>query len=600
MKTLVNIEYRKISKWLYIACTVAFFYVSCKDIYDNIKDFAVEEIVYPAKFDTVYATAGFERVEIDLYSAGRVPANKMKFGKAAKTIVEYDTVSIVRDSVCSWINITGLKEPKLYSFKIYTADEYNNRSVPLEVSITPYTSQDRDALGLTPPLIIESTSSALVEWRSRLSSETVFNFYSYAYEYQDRNEDTHAGEGVGDLPSFFVENIRRGEATSIKIKSRIQPVLNGKLILDTIDWIQTLALNISDAAIPALFLKTPSAGDIVQFPLTFEWIMTEEVTDYTLKLSRNSAFLPEETITVNAGNNGVLEMGAVEAMNVFDFFNASVMNIYWTVTPTTPVAGLRTQFRQLTVNSKRDPRSVADMADVIFNPDGTATDISLSSQFCSVNRIQGTNPLDVVFNNEYQRYMACFNPVNATGSNSSVNESSLYQIYYSDNTPFREKLANTHSLEVVVMMDEEFPLTTNNEVKILSSQGGGGTGLQVGNKDSYGNEFVFQISIGGWKYVRSGVTPVKGKYYHLVGVWDKTAGRIAIYIDGEKKNETTQTGDLTLPSNVNTYWFALGGTSGVAGTTPLLNNVMHGNIVLARIHSKALTDEDVDYLYQHK
>ena len=129
-------------------------YSSCVDgIYDNIKEFSNEEIVYPAAFDTCYGTIGYERVEIDLRSDGRIPSSKIKMGKAKKTVVVYDEnmpePTVIRiDSVCSYVNITGLTEPRLYRFKIYTEDEYGSRSIPQEISLIPYTSYDRDVLKL--------------------------------------------------------------------------------------------------------------------------------------------------------------------------------------------------------------------------------------------------------------------------------------------------------------------------------------------------------------------------------------------------------------------------------------------------------------------
>jgi hypothetical protein len=450
---------------------------------------------------------------------------------------------------------------------------------------------------LTPPLIIESTSSVLVEWRNHVSS-SLFNLYDYEYEYKDRDSITHTGAGEGDLPSFFVENIRQGHTTLVKMKSRIQPKLNDKLILDTIEWEQTLTLNISDAAVPALFLKTPTAGVSVDVPFTFEWVTTEEVSGYTLKLSRNSAFLPLETVSVDVGDTDEFLMDATTAQSALEFFNASIMDIYWTVVPTVADANIRTQFRQLRINYK-EPLAVADMLDVVFDADGSARDISLSTQHCAVNLYKGTNPLDVTFNDRYQRYMVSFNPIGTTGANPSINERSFYQAYYFDNSSFRDKLSASHSIEVLVMMNDDFPLATNNEVKIVASQGGGGTGIQLGAKNSYNNEFVFQIHVnGGWRYVRSGVVPERGRYYHVVGVWNKTEGMLYIYVDGEMKGELAQTGNFTFPSNINTYWFALGGSSALSGTTPTMINVMRGDIVIARIHSKPLTAEDVAALYQ--
>ncbi|MDR1115889.1 MAG: hypothetical protein LBL33_07070 [Tannerella sp.] len=603
MKTFANIGRRAVTKWIFVSGILVLF-ASCGDIYDNIKDFSVEEIVYPAKFDTIYGAAGFERVEIDLCSAGRIPSGRMNLGKAERTIVEYiahdDTVRLVFDSVCSWLNITGLDEPKLYSFKIYTSngEKYGDLSVPKTIDLTPYTSQDRDALGLAPPLTIESTSSVLVEWRSRLSSATVFNFYSYEYSYRDRDDDVHTGEGEGDLPSFFVENIRKGEITSINMKCRVQPVLNGRLILDTIDWEPTLSVNISDAAVPALFLKSPAAATSVDFPVKFEWVMTDEVSDYTLKLSRNSGFLPGETYEINAGSAGEYDLAGAVAQEVSDSFGSNVMNLYWTVVPTTPVAGIRTQFRQLQVTD-RHPLAVADVLDIVFEADGTARDVAFSTERVKINRIKGSDPLDIIYNEEYGRYMARLNPGTGIGSSPNVNQASFYQADYDANMTFRNNLSNTHSIEVVAMLDEDFPLpsSNNNEVKIFVSMGGGGTGIQLTNRGA-GNEFTFQPHInGGWRTLRSGVTPERGRYYHVVGTWDKITGKICIYVDGELKGEMTQTGNFTFPSNA-PRWFATGGQQAASGSLPYITAAMKGDLVVARIHSKALTAEEVASLYR--
>ena len=55
--------------------TILFFVAlmaSCDDVYDNIKDFSVEEGGYPAHYDTIFGKPGYERVEIDLVKEGRI------------------------------------------------------------------------------------------------------------------------------------------------------------------------------------------------------------------------------------------------------------------------------------------------------------------------------------------------------------------------------------------------------------------------------------------------------------------------------------------------------------------------------------------------
>ena len=57
---------------------------------------------------------------------------------------------------------------------------------------------------------------------------------------------------------------------------------------------------------------------------------------------------------------------------------------------------------------------------------------------------------------------------------------------------------------------------------MFSSIGDGGTGvfLAAGSKD-----IAFSANVAGvWKVAKSGVVPEVGKYYHVTGVWDKSAG----------------------------------------------------------------------------
>src|SRR5690606_9358937 len=113
---------------------------SCSGMYDTLDDYS-GEVVYPAKYDTIIGHVGYERVEIDLMKAGRIPSSEIKMGKAKKTIIEYDGQVIRLDSLVSWVNITGLDQPKLYRFKIYTVDEFDNASVPRKSRLFPTPQQ---------------------------------------------------------------------------------------------------------------------------------------------------------------------------------------------------------------------------------------------------------------------------------------------------------------------------------------------------------------------------------------------------------------------------------------------------------------------------
>ncbi|MDR2038373.1 MAG: discoidin domain-containing protein [Bacteroidales bacterium] len=206
-------------------------FASCDGIHDDIKDFADSETVYSGMYDIAEGKIGLERVEIDLLKAGRIPASQVNLGKAKKTIVEYDNQQIIIDSVCSWVNITGLTQSKIYRFKIFTADEFNNKSVPQEVALIPYTSSDVEILSIASPRIIASPWAATFTY-SNLSS-VLLDYYSLSYSYTDK--DNNLVEGTrGSDPQFSIENLNAGEPVNVNIKYKVVPIMDTIPILDTV------------------------------------------------------------------------------------------------------------------------------------------------------------------------------------------------------------------------------------------------------------------------------------------------------------------------------------------------------------------------------
>lgn len=206
-------------------------FISCEDMYTNQEKYE-GEIVYPAKFDTIIGRIGFERVEIDLMKAGRIPSSKIKLGKAKKTVIEYDKEVITIDSLASWVNITNLKATKLYRFKIFTVDEYGNKSVPQEIALIPYTSSDLEALQVATPRLMKSPSAAVVDWPRGISS-VLMNYISLTFEYTDKNGVVRKGERGTDS-RFFIGNLDAGQTVKVKMNYKIVPKVNNQPILDTI------------------------------------------------------------------------------------------------------------------------------------------------------------------------------------------------------------------------------------------------------------------------------------------------------------------------------------------------------------------------------
>ena len=63
-----------------------------------------------------------------------------------------------------------------------------------------------------------------------------------------------------------------------------------------------------------------------------------------------------------------------------------------------------------------------------------------------------------------------------------------------------------------------------------------------------------------WKTAKSGVTPLKDVYYHIVAVWDKADGTQKIYVDGELKATNNSAGGefRHMNTNVDKRWFGIG------------------------------------------
>jgi hypothetical protein len=228
---------------------------SCGDAYDNIRDFSMKEVVYPAHFDTIVAYPGYERVEIDLVKEGRLPAYLMNLGKAKKTIVEYDAISKEYDSVCSWLAIDSLKLAKLYRFRVYTADEHDNRSIPMEVALTPFTAADKEALGMTNPEMLSLASFVVIRWPNGLSSD-ILDYLSLSYSYTDK--DGRLRTGTTRRSQFFVNNIREEEEVVVDVNYWVYPKLGGKRILDSVVFNQQLLVRMSSGSDPIEFEIEPS------------------------------------------------------------------------------------------------------------------------------------------------------------------------------------------------------------------------------------------------------------------------------------------------------------------------------------------------------
>ncbi|MDR1525534.1 MAG: hypothetical protein LBS79_09835 [Tannerella sp.] len=223
--------------------------------------------------------------------------------------------------------------------------------------------------------------------------------------------------------------------------------------------------------------------------------------------------------------------------------------------------------------------AVADLLDVAFKNDGTAEDISPMRH--TVTTLE-SSALFTFYSDTYERFGAVFNHTPGT----SVTEG-YFKVDYSGNQTFKDKIADGHSLEILVSFDDDMP--QNKEIKPFSSMEAGGTGLMI----SADNQLTFlpNISSNGtsaWQWTRSGVVPERGKYYHVVGVWNKTENKSYVYVNGERKNRIDAAGNFNFPNAIDKYWFGIGADAGASG-----QSAWRGKIMIARIYDDPLTDAEV-------
>lgn len=223
------------------------------------------------------------------------------------------------------------------------------------------------------------------------------------------------------------------------------------------------------------------------------------------------------------------------------------------------------------------------MLDVVFNDDGSASDAS--SYGIPVTVYPGA-ALVTYMNSFCGHNVARFN--NTPGTTVS---SGYYKANYSVSTDFVSGLSDGHTVEAMFMLDTE--AAGKGEIKMFSSHQSGGTGFLITAQDR-GNQIAFLPDVNSnYVWTLSGIVPERGRYYHVVGVWDKKAGKSRIYVDGEKKAEVSAAGSLTFPSSVGYYWFGVGADAGNSG-----ESAWKGDVVLARVYDAVLDDAQVGDLWK--
>lgn len=242
---------------------VAWMVSSCnEDVYDNIKKMVDSETVYPAGYELPYVktSGGMERVEIDLCES-RVPESELFLPRAVRTVVEYGGKRDIFEPARSWVNITGLTVPQLYRFKIYTEDEWGDRSKPVEITGKPFTESDKNAYVILPTATAFA-SRAVVNCPT--SPNLLYRYHSIKYSYTDKDGVVQSGESP--TPNFTITRLANGQTTQLNLSYHL--VIPG--VIDTVVINNVLEINtlLVDVPINVVLNKSVRTSDNLNNDLT--------------------------------------------------------------------------------------------------------------------------------------------------------------------------------------------------------------------------------------------------------------------------------------------------------------------------------------------
>ena len=212
----------------------------------------------------------------------------------------------------------------------------------------------------------------------------------------------------------------------------------------------------------------------------------------------------------------------------------------------------------------------ADLLDIRFNIDGTATDVSGKNR-----TIVSSEPLpSVAFNDTYKLNAATF-----TGTGKD-----FYFFDYSADKKFIEEISGDFTMECLVRID-----ILSKQHTPFCSTNGSGFGFDIGWFSKNGLSFLIHD---GSKYVAvTDKSMAEGKYYHAVGVV-RPNDAISFYVNGELIG-TAPFKTLKLPSGRSQRLYVGCDVNGNGDP----EYAFKGEVVVARMYSKALTDEEVKVVY---
>lgn len=240
----------------------------------------------------------------------------------------------------------------------------------------------------------------------------------------------------------------------------------------------------------------------------------------------------------------------------------------------------------ITVIQRATPSGpVADILDVVFDEDGSARDISAAGN--TVKYVAGT-PCSLSWNDVYLKYVPSFSHRQA-GSGIT---SGFYRIEYTD--AIMSALDDGYTMEALIKPGKA---PNGSEIKAFSATTSGGMAIMIANTSrGKGLEFI-QHNGSAWCFASTDIIPDPDVYYHVVGVWDKAAGKIHCYVNGELKKSVDCNGIKHMTTSTSRVRaFCIGGNT---QSNTQLNGAWNGDVAIARIYDDPLTANEIKELYEN-
>lgn len=187
----------------------------------------------------------------------------------------------------------------------------------------------------------------------------------------------------------------------------------------------------------------------------------------------------------------------------------------------------------------------------------------------------------VYVDNTYQRVAAQF----------QGNTSQYYKLDYSNNQEVKDAMCNEITYETLFRCNEVLSGWHNP----LSSMDDGGQGIELDD-----GRIAFYVGFNNangdneYKSISSNVVAQAGVYYHVVATYSKAEGMMRLYIDGFPAGEIAVDGEPRLSAE-GAQWVAIGGD---ASTRMDCDGVFDGQIVVARMYTRAVTRDEVYLMYR--